>query len=198
MRHFQANRYLPLLVEEDFLENTHLSIPLGHLLTAVGPCTDQTAWQDQRSRGCPGHPLFHGVMWESPGHLKCMPVHHQLPLGRFTKIFNLIYIYWGRNKQYELLPANKLNLNKYTEAWSSWFCLYLSLSHPDQSKNILWAGLPQPSERSSFSCLSLSGSLPLHVALQVRLAYLYEAEALYLLSQKASSPLFFRVLFTFT
>lgn len=43
MRLFQANRYLPLLVEEDFLENTHLSVPLGHLLTAVGPWTDQTA-----------------------------------------------------------------------------------------------------------------------------------------------------------
>lgn len=83
---------LPLFAEKDLLQNAHLTIPLGEFLCAVGPGDDQAAGQRQRPGGCPWNPLFHGVMGEPTGHLKCLPVHHQLSFGSLTKVFDLVHV----------------------------------------------------------------------------------------------------------
>lgn len=85
---------VPLLAEEDLLEDAHLSVPLGQLLGAVGPGADQAAGQGQGSGRRPRDPLLHGVVGQTPRHLERLPVHHQLPLGRFSKVLDLVDVDW--------------------------------------------------------------------------------------------------------
>lgn len=83
---------LPLFVEEDLLQDAHFTVSLGQFLRAVGPRGDQAPGQCQRPRRCPGNPLFHGVMGETTGHLKRLPVHHQLSFCSLTKVLDLVDI----------------------------------------------------------------------------------------------------------
>lgn len=85
---------VPLLAEEDLLQDAHLPVPLGHLLRAVGSGGDQAAGQRQGSGRRPRDPLLHGVVGQPPRHLKRLPVHHQLPLGRFAKVLDLVDVDW--------------------------------------------------------------------------------------------------------
>lgn len=90
----EAAAVLPLLAEEDLLQDAHLSVPLGHLLGAVGSGADQAAGQRQGPGRRPRDPLLHGVVGEPPRHLKRLPVHHQLPLGRLAKVLDLVDVDW--------------------------------------------------------------------------------------------------------
>lgn len=86
----QQSDVLPLFAEEDLLQDAHLTVSLGQFLRAVGPVDDQAAGQRQGPRGRPGDPLLHGVVGEPTGHLKRLPVHHQLSFGGLTKVLNLV------------------------------------------------------------------------------------------------------------
>lgn len=88
---------LPLFTEEDLLQDAHLSVPLGEFLCAVGPEDDQAAGQRQGPRGGPGHPLFHRIVGKPSGHLKRLPVHHQLPFCRLPKVLDFVDVDcdWG-------------------------------------------------------------------------------------------------------
>lgn len=81
---------LPLFAEEDLLQDAHLTVSLGEFLCAVGPGDDQAAGQCQGPRGGPGDPLFHGVMGAPSGHLKRLPVHHQLSFSGLTEVLDLV------------------------------------------------------------------------------------------------------------
>ncbi len=84
---------LPFFAEEDLLQDAHLAVSLCEFLCAVGPRGDQAAAQGQRLWGGPGDPLLHGVMGEPTGHLKRLPIHHQLSLRCLPKVFNLVDIH---------------------------------------------------------------------------------------------------------
>lgn len=85
-----TQRNLPLFAEEDLLQDAHLSVPLGQLLCAVSSRGHQAASQHQGPWGCPGDPLFHGVVGKPTGHLKGVPVHHQLPFSSLAEVFDLV------------------------------------------------------------------------------------------------------------
>lgn len=85
---------VPLLGEEDLLQDARLAVPLCESLCAIGTSVDQGAGKGQGPRGAPGDALLHGVMGQAPRHLKRVAVHHHLALRRLAKVLDLVDVDW--------------------------------------------------------------------------------------------------------